>query len=241
MEKLKLRNRKITNYVKSTCATRSQPQNTKYNSQSKSVRFSNDTSKPKTYKNPSQVETVNEIKENLHDEIENDTIDTDSSDVDLSSEDSDFWLCRNPPQEIMQIHIDDKMTADFQVIIHNRKISTLWDIGASKSVFSEKCLQEKHCTDKVHPCAGIRFSSVSESNISPIGILWIGLDAHKFKQNFIVCRNLRRPLILGLDFHHKFCIGTSWDSDGKLFLHKEEKPIVYTRLQKSLNHNTIAQ
>ena len=69
--------------------TRSQPQNTKFNSQSK-VRFSNDTSEPKTYKNPSQVETLNEIKDKLHDETENETIDTDSSDVDLSSEDSDF-------------------------------------------------------------------------------------------------------------------------------------------------------
>ena len=57
--------------------------------------FSNDTSKPKIYKNPSQVETVNEIKK-LHDETENETIDTDSSNVDLSSE--DFLLCKNSPK-----------------------------------------------------------------------------------------------------------------------------------------------
>ena len=48
------------------------------------------------------------------------------------------------------------------------------------------------------------------------------------KKKFVVCRNLRRPLILGLDSHH------SWDSDGKLLLHKDGKPIVYTRTQKSL-------
>ena len=40
--------------------------------------------------NPSQVETINEIEEKLHDQTENNTIDTDSSDVGLSSEDSDF-------------------------------------------------------------------------------------------------------------------------------------------------------
>ena len=33
------------------------------------------------------IETVNEIKEKLHDETENKTIDTNSSEVDLSSED----------------------------------------------------------------------------------------------------------------------------------------------------------
>ena len=93
-----------------------------------------------------------------------------------------------------------------------------------------------HCTDKIQPCTGIILSSASGSNISPIGILTlrIGLGTHKFKQNFIVCRNLRRPVILGLDFHYKFCIGISWDSDGKPFLQKDGKPIVYTRTQKSL-------
>ena len=135
----------------------------------------------------------------------------------------------------MQIHIDYKILADFQDTIHNRKISTLWDTGASKSVISEKCLQEIHCTDKIHPCTGIRLSFASGNNISPIGILTlsIGLGSHKFKQNFIVCRNRRRQLILGLHFHHKFCIGTRWDSDGRLFLHKDGKQIVYTRTQKS--------
>ena len=42
------------------------------------------------HKKPSQAETVNVIKEKLHDETENDTIDTDSSDMDPSSEESDL-------------------------------------------------------------------------------------------------------------------------------------------------------
>ena len=89
MEKLKLRNRKITDYLTSTHVTRSQPQNTKFNSQSKSERFLNDTSKVKTYKNPSQVEKVNAFEEKLL-ETENDTIGTESSNVDISSEDSEL-------------------------------------------------------------------------------------------------------------------------------------------------------
>ena len=82
---------------------------------------------------------------------------------------------------------------------------------------------------------GIRLSSTSGSNIIPTDILTLSihLGAHKFKQNFIVYRNLGTPLILGLDFHHKFHIGTRWDSDGKHFLHKDGKPIVYSRIQKS--------
>ena len=93
-------------------------------------------------------------------------------------------------EEIMQIHIDDKMSADFQIIIYNRKISTLWDTRASKSVISEKCLQKIYYTDKVYPYTGITLSSASGSSIS-ILTLTTGLGAHKFKQNFIVCRNLK--------------------------------------------------
>ena len=128
------------------------------------------------------------------------------------------------------------MTPKFSSYINNRKISTLCVTGASKSVISEKYLQRIHGTDKVHPCTGIRLSFTSGSNISPIGILIlsIGIGVNKFKQNFMVCINLRRSLILGLDFHHKFHIGTSLDSDGKPFFHKDGNPIVYTRTQKSL-------
>ena len=76
---------------------------------------------------------------------------------------------------------------------------------------SEKWLQKIHCMDKVHPYAGVRLSSASGRNIRPVGILTLSklLGTHKFKQNCIVCRNLKRPLFLGLDFHHKFHIGTS--------------------------------
>ena len=129
------------------------------------------------------------------------------------------------------------MTAEFQVTIQNRKLSTLWYTGDLKSDISEKFLQKIHCTDKVQLCTGIRLSSTGSSIISPIDILPLrkGLGAHtNLKQNFKVCRNLRRLLILGLDFHHKFCICTSWDSDGKLFLHKDGKAIIYTRTQKFL-------
>ena len=37
-----------------------------------------------------------------------------------------------------------------------------------------------------------------------------------------------------LQFNNKICLVISWDSDGKLFLHKDGKPIVYTRTQMSI-------
>ena len=159
LEKLKLRNRKIVNYVKSTCATRSQPHNTKFNRQSKSVRLPNDSSKPKTYNNHSQVERVNEIEETLNDKTENDTVDSDSSNVDLFSKHSDFRLCINPPQEIMQIYIDDKMTADFQVTIHDRKITTCWDTGTLNQLSVENAYKRHIAQIRYTPALTLDFPS----------------------------------------------------------------------------------
>ena len=128
------------------------------------------------------------------------------------------------------------MTADFPVTIYNRKIFTLWHTEASESVISEKCLQKIHCTDKVHPSAGIRLPSVSDSNISPIGILtlYICFRAYKSEQNFIICRNIKRPLTLGLDFHHQFGIECKLGFRWETFPSQIWKTHFYTRTQKSL-------
>ena len=92
---------------------------------------------------------------------------------------------------------------------------------------SVKNAYKRYCIDKVNPYTDLRPSSASGSNIIGILILHIGLSTHKFKQNFIICRHLKRPLVL--DLYHT---GTSWDSGGKHFLHKDGKPIVYTRIHK---------
>ena len=98
------------------------------------------------------------------------------------------------------------MTADFQVTIHNRKkICTLWDTGASNQLSVKNAYKRYNAQIRYTP-ALVLLSSASGSNISPIDILTlhIGLGKHKFKQNFIVWRNLKRSLIWGLDFYDKF-------------------------------------
>ena len=65
-------------------------------------------------------------------------------------------------------------------------------------------------------------------NLDPIGIveLDINLGKEQFKYKFIVCRNLKTPIILGLDFaeHHK--IGFDWNADRSAYLRFENKELV---------------
>ena len=57
----------------------------------------------------------------------------------------------------MQIHMDNKMTADFQVTVHNRKIFTLWDTGASKSIISKNAHKRYNVLIRYIPVMALDF------------------------------------------------------------------------------------
>ena len=54
------------------------------------------------------------------------------------------------------------------------------------------------------------------------------LGGHSFEFNFIVCRNLTRPIILGLDFKQKHQIWLGWSDTRKGLLTLEDKMLVET-------------
>ena len=74
----------------------------------------------------------------------------------------------------------------------------------------------------------IRVVQADGHSLNPIGIveLDINLGKEQFKYKFIVCRNLKTPIILGLDFaeHHK--IGFDWYVDRSAYLRFENKELV---------------
>ena len=60
-------------------------------------------------------------------------------------------------------------------------------------------------------------TSASGSTLCPMGIVQcpFKLGGHSFEFNLIVCQNLTRPIILGLDFMCKHQIGLSWSDTRK--------------------------
>ena len=139
-------------------------------------------------------------------------------------------MTREPHKQwITQIHIDDKCTSDFQTINNSKKISTLWDTDASKSITSRCSLEKSHDTGKIQPHSGIHISSAISNTVWPIGKVTLNISLRRVQLNhkFIVCKNCTPPITLGLDIHHKFQIGTDWDRDGKLFFHRNGCWIIY--------------
>ena len=59
--------------------------------------------------------------------------------------------------------------------------------------------------------------STSGNTLSSMGIIQclVKLGEHSLDFNFIVCRNLMRHIILGMDFKQKHQIGSRWSDTGK--------------------------
>ena len=76
--------------------------------------------------------------------------------------------------------------------------NALIDTSATRSCMSEKYYNKLHLT-QICLSQNINVRSVTGSNLSPLGMVecTFELGKAKFRSDFIVCKNLTRPLILG--------------------------------------------
>ena len=91
-------------------------------------------------------------------------------------------------------------------MIFPTKISTticnaLIDTGATRCCISEKYYKKSQLA-KIQLLQNVSERSATGSNLAPIGLIncTFELGGTKFNCDFIVCKSLTRPLILGRDF-----------------------------------------
>ena len=79
--------------------------------------------------------------------------------------------------------------------------NALIDTGATRCCISEEYYRKLQLT-KIHLLQNVNVRSATGSNLAPIGLVncTFVLGDTTFNCDFIVCRNLTRPLILGRDF-----------------------------------------
>ena len=70
--------------------------------------------------------------------------------------------------------------------------------------------------------------SANETNLCPIGITEceFKIGTKEYKNDFVVCKNLVRPCILGTDFLRNHSIWTGWSPTGKFQLISQQKFLV---------------
>ena len=76
--------------------------------------------------------------------------------------------------------------------------NALINTSATRSCMSEKYYRKLHLSN-IHLLQNINVRSATGSNLAPLGIVdcTFELGKAKFRSDFIVCKNLSRPLILG--------------------------------------------
>ena len=105
--------------------------------------------------------------------------------------------------------------------------NALVDTGATRSCLSEEYYQQLLLTG-LKPVHKLQVRTVSGSSLCPTGTITCDFKLGKqpFSFEFIVCRGLSRPYILGLDFLRKYKIGIGWSPNGKFQLDLHQQVLV---------------
>ena len=107
------------------------------------------------------------------------------------------------------------------------KCNALIDTGAMKSCMSQSYYQQLMLptTRTIQNC---NIKSANGTNLCPIGITEceFKIGTKEYKNDFIVCKNLVQPCILGTDFLRKHGIWTGWSPTGKVQLISQQKFLV---------------
>ena len=105
--------------------------------------------------------------------------------------------------------------------------NALIDAGATKSCLSESYYKTLHL-DSIHSVVNTCVKSATGSNLSPLGIVNcpLKLGNTTFVNDFIVCQNLTRPLILGKDILMKNHITVRYAENGKCILNFQQEEMV---------------
>ena len=107
--------------------------------------------------------------------------------------------------------------------------NALIDTGATKSCMSESYYKTLHI-DSIRLLVNTCIRSATGSNLSPLGIIncTFKLGKTAFVNDFIVCQNLTRPLILGRDFLMKNHITVQYAENSKCILNCQQEELIAT-------------
>ena len=111
--------------------------------------------------------------------------------------------------------------------VQGKLCPTLIDTGATRSCVSEYFFNGLQNTE-IKEIYGLRIVCASGEDIMLKGLttLQVVINNIEFSHTFLICRNITKPLVLGLDFLKKYRIGTTWTENGNFSLKYENKILI---------------
>ena len=128
----------------------------------------------------------------------------------------------------MEITLSDSKSAIIPAEIAHEKCKVLIDTGASRSFMREDYFKKLSNAKLMPTLRDVRIRSATGRDVQTLGrtITQFKLGVTTYTSEFIICRNLRRPAILGIDFLRKNRLGTTWTEEGKFALQKGDDILV---------------
>ena len=136
---------------------------------------------------------------------------------------------KKPREErVMEITLSDSNSAIIPAEIANEKCKVLIDTGASRSFMREDYFKKLPNAKLMSTLRDVRIRSATGRDVQTLGrtITQFKLGVTTYTTEFIICRNLRRPAILGIDVLRKNRLGTTWTEEGKFALQKGDDILV---------------
>ena len=126
-----------------------------------------------------------------------------------------------------EVIIGSEQGTTFPTKVGTTMCNALIDTSATRSCMSEKYYKKLHLT-QIHLLQNINVRSVTGSNLAPLGMVecTFELGKAKFRSDFIVCKNLTRPLILGQDFLIRNQVSVKYSEEGKCILDYQQQELV---------------
>ena len=129
-------------------------------------------------------------------------------------------------------HTEEVIIGSEQGTIFPTKIGTtmcnaLIDTGATRSCMSKKYYKKLQLA-KIHLLQNVNVKSATGSNLAPVGLVNCTFELGKteFNSEFIVCKNLTRPLILGRDFLIQNHVSVRYSENGKCILDYQQQELI---------------
>ena len=119
--------------------------------------------------------------------------------------------------------------------------NALIDTSATRCCMSEEYYKKLQLS-KIHLLQNVSVRSATGSILAPVGLVncTFRLGDKSFNFNFIVCKNLTRPLILGRDFLIQNHIAVRYSDNGKCILDHQQQELVAAKDMAIRPHLSLA-
>ena len=136
-------------------------------------------------------------------------------------------LDKNNLHHTEEVIIGSEQGTTFPTKIGTTMCNALIDTGATRSCMSEKYYKKLQLA-KIHLLQNVNVKSATGSNLAPVGLVHCTFELGKTEvsSEFIVCKNLPRPLILGRYFLIQNHVSVRYSKNGKCVLDYQQQELI---------------